>query len=239
MGKEMKVGIVVVNFNTTKLLLKGLKTLDENTDPNLYDISIIDNGSDPRPALKKCIPSKFAHCLTSFKKNAGLSKAWNYGINKLSPLDIVVIGSDVSFFDKNWLPNIVKSSEDNPSFGMIHAHCLREDRVEDERYDRYYPVDRESISEVMRMRHDCVYVRRELYDKVGLYNENFFLFGGDVDLQIRAKRAGWKFGYCGTSKVIHIRGASSKYAPARVRKVDDDLFFKLYGCLKYDFTREE
>jgi GT2 family glycosyltransferase len=51
-------------------------------------------------------------------------------------------------------------------------------------------------------------VRREAADEVGLFDEDFFLFGEEVDWMTRFRRAGWKVLFYPEAEVVHVGGAS-------------------------------
>jgi N-acetylglucosaminyl-diphospho-decaprenol L-rhamnosyltransferase len=50
--------------------------------------------------------------------------------------------------------------------------------------------------------------RREVLERVGLFDENFFMYGDDLDLCIRMTRAGYKIVYDGRVQIIHLKGVS-------------------------------
>jgi N-acetylglucosaminyl-diphospho-decaprenol L-rhamnosyltransferase len=52
-------------------------------------------------------------------------------------------------------------------------------------------------------------VRREVFDRIGLLDEGFFLYFEEVDLCRRAKRAGWSVWYAPVSRVVHLEGSST------------------------------
>jgi len=52
-------------------------------------------------------------------------------------------------------------------------------------------------------------VRREIFEKVGLLDEQFFMYFEEVDFCIRARKAGWKCWYVPKSRVLHLVGAAS------------------------------
>ncbi|MCL4398015.1 glycosyltransferase family 2 protein [Patescibacteria group bacterium] len=57
------------------------------------------------------------------------------------------------------------------------------------------------------------FVRREVIEKVGVLDEMIFMYGEDLDWCYRIKKAGWKIGYNGETKVIHIGQASQDKIP--------------------------
>lgn len=52
-------------------------------------------------------------------------------------------------------------------------------------------------------------VRREVFEAVGLLDEDYFMYYEEVDLCLRARRAGWPCWYVPASRVVHLVGRSS------------------------------
>ena len=71
-------------------------------------------------------------------------------------------------------------------------------------------LDENGIYEVDSLMGAFMLVRCVAIHQVGLLDENFFMYGEDIDLCYRIKKAGWKVVYNGTSEIIHYKGASSK-----------------------------
>ena len=61
-------------------------------------------------------------------------------------------------------------------------------------------------------------VRREVLDDVGLLDEGYFLYYEEVDLCLRAARAGWRCHYEPASRVVHLVGRSTGVDPSRTAR---------------------
>ena len=61
------------------------------------------------------------------------------------------------------------------------------------------------------------FTRKVILDKVGLFDEQFFMFGEDVDLSYRIQKAGYKNIYLGSTSIIHFKGESSQKKSAAYR----------------------
>jgi GT2 family glycosyltransferase len=59
----------------------------------------------------------------------------------------------------------------------------------------------------------CLLVRKEVLDKVGSFDDRFFMYCEDVDLCRRISDAGWKIYYQSEAVILHLGGASSSQAP--------------------------
>lgn len=55
----------------------------------------------------------------------------------------------------------------------------------------------------------CALIRREVIEKIGLLDEQFFLYLEDVDLSVRARQAGYRLGFCPAAEVWHKNAGSS------------------------------
>ena len=56
----------------------------------------------------------------------------------------------------------------------------------------------------------CVMIRAEVFDRVGLLDEGFFLYYEDVEFCRRAIRAGFEISCCREARVVHLRGGSGE-----------------------------
>ena len=59
-------------------------------------------------------------------------------------------------------------------------------------------------------------VRKTVIDQVGLLDEDYFMYGEDIDWCYRIYQAGWKIYYVPDTEIIHFRGESGKGAPLRI-----------------------
>jgi GT2 family glycosyltransferase len=80
----------------------------------------------------------------------------------------------------------------------------------------------------------CALVRREVFERVGLLDENLFFGGDDMELCYRAGQAGWKTVYLPQAEIIHygnqsavqVFGEAHSYARARARVIGIDYFLR-------------
>jgi GT2 family glycosyltransferase len=79
-------------------------------------------------------------------------------------------------------------------------------------------VDLDDVEEVFGPCAGAALYRRELFDDVGVFDDDFFAYLEDVDLAWRARLAGWRCGYAPRARVLHDHSATAK----------DDSAFKRY-----------
>lgn len=82
----------------------------------------------------------------------------------------------------------------------------------------------------------CVLIKREVLEKVGLFDKRYFLYLEDVDYSIRAIKFGYQIGYCDTAVVWHKNAGSSDGAGSGLQAYYQTrnrlLFFFTYGTKK-------
>lgn len=102
-------------------------------------------------------------------------------------------------------------------------------------YDALY-LDEDETGEVDCLMGAFMLMPREALDKVGLLDEDFFMYGEDIDLCYRIKEGGYKILYYPEASIIHYKGGSSK---KRRTKVIYDfhnamwIFYKKHYIKKY------
>lgn len=82
---------------------------------------------------------------------------------------------------------------------------------------RYYMLDTsdDATQKVDWVNGSAMFVRRELYEQVGGFDEQFFMYSEETDWCYRAKQAGWQVVYLPTAVVTHHEGKSSEQAVAQ------------------------
>ena len=74
----------------------------------------------------------------------------------------------------------------------------------------------------------CLMTRRDLFDRLGGFDESFFLYWEDADFCWRAASAGFRRTYVPTSPVRHVGGKSAEHAPAPAIRAFHKSAFRLY-----------
>lgn len=63
-----------------------------------------------------------------------------------------------------------------------------------------------------------MWIRKSVVEKVGLFDETFFMYGEDIDLSYRIQKAGFENWYLGTVKILHYKGESTnKHSYAHIK----------------------
>ena len=65
---------------------------------------------------------------------------------------------------------------------------------------------------VQKLYGGCLMVRTSVLDKVGWFDERFFMYAEDVDLSRRIREAGWKLYYLSDAEIMHVAGGTTRNA---------------------------
>lgn len=201
---------------------------------------VIDNGStdDSVGIIKKFKKAE----LISIKKNIGYAPAinlgWNYCLKKYSPEYICNMNNDIETIQKEWLSLMIEEIEKEKERGICSNKTIsKEGLLETQTFDKKRATVLEEdngqydfAKEVETVGGTIFMVKRNVIDKIGGLDENFFFGPDDIDYCLRAKKAGFKIIYNGFSKSIHLGSFSYKASDK-----DDIYKYQSYGKLLCSF----
>lgn len=226
------VSVVIPNWNGKRFLSGCLDSLLCQTYRNL-EIIIVDNGSHDGSVefLKDNYPQ--VHLVT-FPHNTGFSIAVNRGIRESQGEMVSLLNND-TIVDRNWLGEMVKALHEHPEVGSVGCKMLAYDDsfVLDGAGDGYRRgglPGRIGHRERDTGRFDvpryilgacggAALYRHDMFEEIGLLDEDYFAYLEDVDFGLRAQSAGYKCFYVPTAIVYHLGCGTtgSGYSPLVVR----------------------
>jgi GT2 family glycosyltransferase len=209
------VSILVVNFNGRKLLTECLASVRCQTYPR-FEVILVDNGSTDGSVdlVRRDFPEVR---IVALPTNRGFAGGCNAGIQAAAGDFIVTVNNDVRL-DPTWLEEMVAAVRHRPGVGMVAAKMLfsRNPKVVDstgiclDRAGMAWHLNGGSAHDSSEVEHDvfgpcagAALYRRELFDDVGTFDEDFFCYLEDVDLAWRAQSAGWRCVYAPQARALH------------------------------------
>ncbi len=233
----MDLSVVIVNYNVKYFLEQCLHAVSNASRQFETEVFVVDNNSvDGSCAM---IREKFPWVkLIENKSNAGFSKANNQALRLakgrycllLNPDTVIEEGTFkkcISFMDEhpdagalgvkmidgkgNFLPES-KRALPTPAVAFYKIFGLSALFPSSRLFGRYHLgfLDKDSIHEVDILSGAFMFLRKEALDKTGLLDEDFFMYGEDIDLSYRMIRAGYRNYYFPETTIIHYKGESTK-----------------------------
>jgi GT2 family glycosyltransferase len=232
-----KLSVIIVNYNVRHFLEQALLTLKNAVKGLDTEIFVVDNNSVDGSV--EMVKAKFPKViLIENKENVGFSKANNQAIRKAEGEYILLLNPDTvveedtlvkccSFLDKhpeagglgvkmldgkgNFLPES-KRGLPSPSVAFYKIFGLSALFPRSKKFGRYHLgfLDKDQTNEVEILSGACMFLRKKVLDQVGLLDEDYFMYGEDIDLSYRIIKAGYKNYYFPEARIIHYKGESTK-----------------------------
>lgn len=243
--KNPILSIVIVSYNTKEILKDCLKALEKVKDEISFEVIVVDNASsDGSPeVVEKEFPK---YKLIKKRKNVGFSIGNNAAKRYCCGRYILFLNSD-TLVHKNTLNKTVSYLEKNEDVGSITCKIVLPDgnldkdsrrsfptpwvafthlvfpldrifprsRIFSKYWYGYMPEDKEHEVDVIQGAYHLT--RKRILNKVGWFDEDYFLDGEDIDLCWRIKKLGLKIIYYPEVKITHIKKASKK-RPNKINK---------------------
>lgn len=211
---------MVVNWNRKQLLRACLASL-ERQEGAVFEILVVDNGSTDGSA--DMAEREFAARVIRNSENRGFCAANNQGIAAARGQFIALLNNDAEAAP-GWLAALRRACSSAPEVGMAASKILvwEDPRRIDKAGHLIFPdgqnrgrgagaldagqFDRQE--EVLWPDGCAAMYRKEMLDRIGGFDEDFFAYGDDAELGLRARIAGWRCVYAPDAVVRHHRGAT-------------------------------
>ena len=229
----MKLSVIIVSYKVRfyleQCLVSVLKAV-ENIDSEVF---VVDNHSDD--GTVEYLKERFADRVTIIESrhNLGFARANNIAIRQSSGQYVLLLNPD-TFVGEESLAQVIAFMDAHPEAGGAGAMMFNADGTvarESRRAlptpwvsllkmlgstERYYmshlPWDKPGQIEVMSGAF-CM-LRREALDRVGLLDEDFFMYGEDIDLSYRIVKGGYQNWYV-PARIVHYKGESTQKSSYR------------------------
>lgn len=239
--------IIIVNYNVKEFLLNLLDSIQKATKNLKIEIIIIDNNSNDGsiPAVKL----KFPQVKTIENNvNVGFGAANNQGIEISNGKFLLFLNPDTLVNEKTFT-KLVEFLNGNINVGLVGCKVLNPDGTLQLPCRRSFPTPWVSLTKVLGLskiftksklfaKYNLTYLdenqsyevdavsgsfmmmRREVYDNIGGFDTDFFMYGEDLDLCYRVQKSGKKVFYFSDTEIIHYKGESTKRS-----KIDETKIF--------------
>lgn len=223
---SVKLSVIIPNWNGKHLLKTCLTSLKKQTFKD-FEVVIIDNGS--KDGSNEYIEKYFPEVkLIKLETNIGFAPAINLGL-KICVGEMMMLLNNDTEVDKDCLKNLVNTAEKKKDIGFIAAKILNFNnrKLIDSAGDYIDAVghadnlgrgqkDNEQFNEpgpLFLATGGGSLFKREVFEKIGFFDHEYFAYMEDVDLCFRAQIAGIKGWYEPTAVIYHIHKATSSKNP--------------------------
>jgi len=244
--------VVIVNYRVKDFLEQCLQALPEAAAGLEYETIVVDNASGDDSL--EYLAAKFPNVrFIANESNVGFAKANNIGLGIARGRLLAILNPD-TLPDPGSLTTLVEYLRDRPKVGAVGPKLVNSSGEFDRTSKRGFPtpwtsfcrmsglsaifprtrifggydllfLDPDLPAAVDSLQGACMLIRREVFETVGGLDEDFFMFGEDIDWCYRIKQAGWEVHYAPASRVIHFRGEST-------RRSDFDRDAAFYGAMR-------
>lgn len=225
--------VVIISYNTAHLMEPLFEAIDAGRGALRIQIVVVDNAS--RDNSVEILRNKFHDAeLIENATNVGFGRANNQAVPIARGRFVLLLNTD-AFVAPDTLTQTTEYMDQNPDCGVLGVKLVgRDGSLQPScRYfptpwnifvalvglQRLFPATR--LVDDMTWDHDtvrkcdwvpgCYYlIRRDVIDRLGLFDPRFFLYYEEIDHCQRVKRAGWSVVYYPFTNVIHLGGESAK-----------------------------
>lgn len=244
----MDLSVVIVNYQTFELTKNTIDSILKYDYSFEYEIFVVDNASsdDSLARLEDYFKDKVRFIAS--RENNGFAAGNNQALRQATGKYQLLLNSDTIVW-QDTLQDIYDYMERHDDVGACGCRVLLEDGELDKACKRSFPNVKNSFFRLFHIptkseddnynltslpddeiyEIDCLtgafmFMRKDALDMAGLLDETFFMYGEDIDLCYRIKKAGWKIIYYGKSRITHLKGASSK-------KQKNKLIYEFYRAM--------
>jgi len=232
----LEMSILIVNFNNKLLLNNCLNSIYETMPfKRSYEIIVVDNGSNDGSV--NMVQKKFPKVILIKNKNKGYGHAMNQAL-KISKSKYVVLLNDDMYLCPNTLNDLFIFLEKNEKVGAVCCKILNPNltlqvhdtskfpatvkklllniflkKIFNKSFFKINLEDFDKIHKVDYVTGAACMIRMEVFQDIGLFDEQFFMFFEEIDLGYRLKKKGWETYYIPSKGIVHYGGVSSRQNP--------------------------
>jgi GT2 family glycosyltransferase len=216
---NLKLSIIIVNYQSEKYLAKCISSIQEKVLAVEYEIIVVNNDK----ALEAELPKDTR--LINTEKNIGFGAACNLGARSAQGEILCFLNPDTEIVSSNFSGVLYEFAKDN-KLAIIGPKLISEDRKIQEwiagkeitiwstlmnnfGYKRDQKIwESESPVECAWVSGAAMFIKKDIFQKLGGFDEKFFMYFEDIDLCQRARQLGYKILYFPNFQIKHFGGKS-------------------------------
>lgn len=229
------ISVLIVNYNTADLVKKCIESVLKQCQAR-FEIIVVDNHSvDNSVAVLQSFGA--AITLIANEDNRGFGRANNQAFHKSQGRYLFMLNPDAVCTSDLDLFHAIEYMNAHPQYGLIGTRIVNSQHQTERTAFTHYPRQKQTSvpfthlpGQIATVLGASMIARREVFEKVKGFDEQFFLYGEETDLCLRIRKAGYEIGYCEQVTVQHVGSASEKGNPReevlRKKKAGKLLFYR-------------
>jgi len=228
---SIDLSIVVLNYNSGDYLLSALSAALCSASGLECELFAIDNAStdDSFPKAREVIGSfQSIHWIPN-TCNVGFARGINPSLRLAQGRWVALINPDAKV-QGSTLADLVRFGDRHPMIGIMGGKLIYPDGKFQWACRRRIPTPKTALARLFgRTRHynysedvnqsmeveavsgSFMLIRQSVFNKVGYFDEDFFMYGEDLDFCLRCRKAGWKIQYQPQAVAVHAKGECSRH----------------------------
>ncbi len=246
----MKLSVIILNYNVSYFLRQCILSVQEALVGIDAEIIIVDNNSeDDSIAMLK---QYFAQIpLMQNKEKVGFRRANNQGVALAKGEFICILNPDTAVSKDTFL-KVLKFGDEHPDFGAIGTKLI-------DGTGKFLPESKRNIPKPkvaffkmlgIRSKKNSYYanhlkenengkvsvlvgafmlMKKSRYEEVGGFDEDYFMYGEDIDLSYKLLKKGYENYYVGETTILHYKGESTSK--------DKNYVKRFYGAMRIFYKK--
>ena len=235
----MDLSIIIVNWNSVDYLRRCLESIYRQTTNLEFEVMVIDNASFD--GSEELIRAEFPEVkFIQSTENIGFARANNLGFQHSTGEALLFLNPDTEV-RSSAINELFTSLHSVPDAGAIGGKLLNSDgslqisciqpfpTILNQMFDlewlqvrfprlkiwgiRPLFLDRGVPEEVDVVSGACLMVKRSVFEMIGTFSTDYFMYSEDVEVCYKIRQAGWRVYYVGKAEIVHYGGASAKEHP--------------------------
>jgi len=228
---NIELSIIILSYNTADLTKLTIESIFQSIPSYLkYEIIVFDNNSTDAsvPTLKKLENNHSNLTLIESKENRGFSKGNNKAALHAKGEYLLFLNSDIIVID-NAIDTLLRYYKQNKDAQFVGGKLLNNNNTPQSSTGPFYSLPvifgalflkgdywgltRRSPHNSMKtdwVSGACLLTKKDLFEKLGGFDEALFMYMEEIDLLYRAKLQGFHTYFCADAKFIHLGSASSQ-----------------------------
>lgn len=243
----MKLSVIILNYNVCYFLEQCLLSVQNAIENIEAEIIVVDNDSkdDSCEMVRRNFPEII---LIENKENVGFSKANNQAVAIAKGKYVCILNPDTAVAEDTFKTTLqhAEGIKDLGALGVYLMDGTGNFLPESKRNlptpkisllklsgftKKYYAsqIPETGNGEVEVLVGAFMLLKRSVYKEVGGFDEDYFMYGEDIDLSYKISQAGYKNQYFGSTTVLHYKGESTKK--------DEAYFERFYGAMQIFYSK--